>query len=129
MALGVVLLAGCAPSAEDDVLSSGESAELPATATAEQVQSVVPDSVRLLGEDANGARYYVAAGAEVEGHTPPICLFVDGWENGPMMGCSELPLTIGSGRSSATLQINYAPESGESGERIGDYLVVFPGGE
>lgn len=127
LAFGLAVLAGCAPSAESDVLASGEAAELPATATEDQRQNIVPTSVRLLGEDADGARYYVAEGAEVEGATAPICLLVDGWENGPIMGCGSMPLEIGSGTSRARLHVDYAADGSEPGEHIGDYLVVFAG--
>lgn len=109
------------------MLASGESSSLPDSATPDQEQSVVEDTVRLLGEDADGTRYYVAEGAEVDGQPSPLCLIADGWQDGPLMGCSRLPIEIGSGATRARLQVDYAMDDSDAGERIGDYLVVFSG--
>ncbi|WP_314094799.1 hypothetical protein [Microbacterium foliorum] len=127
LALGAItLLSGCMNAPTVDVLASGESAPLPASVGADQRDSVVPDTARLLGEDSEGHTYYVVEAREQTG-LGSICLVIDGVDHGPMMGCGAMPIEVGTDGVRARLSVEVTPEqSGEkSGEKIGEYLRVF----
>lgn len=117
----IALLAGCTASATDEVLASGDAAIVPASATSDLAETIVDDSLRRLGEDSEGHTYYVAEAADP---ATGLCILIDGLDDGPVLGCGAMPLTVSSGGVSARLSINMTPV--DSGERIGDFLVVHP---
>lgn len=123
LALGAIaVLAGCVNAPTVDVLASGESAPLPASVGPDQLDTVIPDTARLLGEDSEGHTYYVVE-ARAQAGMGSICLVIDGVDHGPMMGCGAMPIEVGTDGVRARLSVEVTPE--EDGEKIGEYLRVF----
>lgn len=118
----ITLLTGCVNAPTTDVLSSGEAAPLPESVGADQLDTVLPDTARLLGEDSEGHTHYVVEAREQAG-LGRICLVIDGVDHGPMMGCGAMPIEVGTGGVRARLSVEVVPE--QDGEKIGEYLRVF----
>ncbi|MGH8955272.1 MAG: hypothetical protein ACRDVF_09680 [Microbacterium sp.] len=118
----VALLAGCVNAPTVDLLTSGESARLPESVTSDQLETVVPDTARLLGEDSEGHTFYAVEASDESG-LGRVCLVIDGVENGPVMGCGAMPIEVETAGVRARLSVEVVPE--DSGEKIGDYLRVF----
>lgn len=118
----ITLLTGCVNAPTVDVLASGESAPLPESVGPDQLDTVVPDSARLLGEDSEGHTYYVVEAREQAG-LGRICLVIDGVDHGPVMGCGAMPIEVDTDGVRARLSVEVTPE--EDGEKIGEYLRVF----
>ncbi|MEV7610226.1 hypothetical protein AB0N61_12160 [Microbacterium sp. NPDC089320] len=118
----VSLLTGCVNAPTVDVLDSGEPARLPASVTSDQLETVVPDTARLIGEDSDGHTFYAV---EASGEAGPgrVCLVIDGVEHGPVMACGAMPIEVESDGVRARLSVEVVPE--DSGEKIGEYLRVF----
>lgn len=117
----ITILVGCVNAPADDVLATGESVVLPASVGPDQLEAVVADTARLLGEDSDGHTFYVVEASEESGSS--ICLLVDGVEHGPMMACGAMPLGIETDDVRARLSVEVTPE--DEGEKIGEYLRVF----
>ncbi|WP_334148889.1 hypothetical protein [Microbacterium sp.] len=116
----LLILTGCAPSAVDAILTSGEPAGPPAGMTADQLDMVDPDTIRSLGESSGGAQFFVAASSDP---AVPICIYANRGEFQNTMACGSLPLRMGAGAVSA--ELSTAEGEASRGERVGEFLRVF----
>ena len=94
------------------------------SSTEEVLPGVVEDTVRFLGEDSVGWRYF-AAKAAVDGERAKTCLVIDALDSGPFAACGEdaLPDEVGIGDVAVTVTDGTAAVAG-TGEQVGDYLFV-----
>ncbi|GAB3284021.1 hypothetical protein [Microbacterium lacusdiani] len=81
---------------------------------------LLPDSVRHLGEDADGNQYYAA---ESEDRTAPDCLIIYISDEEWVRACSSLPVKAGIAGLSATLHYAALTDVPED-KRVGDFVEL-----